>query len=178
MALRQLGARLGPRLLHSSAAAQGVGIPERKTINASIGLYEGAWGGQSNPLPALLPALRRLSALPCPSAGLQRSGSDLQPREYATSQKEAPKDLAGVLDESANTLFLTELWRGLALTLKVFFEPKVTVGQRGWQAGSAGSAAGQRLPQVVPAGGGLPPTLPLNSLLLCCRSTILLRRAP
>jgi hypothetical protein len=32
-----------------------------------------------------------------------------------------------VLDASANTLFLTELWRGLALTLKVFFEQPVTV---------------------------------------------------
>lgn len=47
------------------------------------------------------------------------------------SQKEAPKDLAGVLDESANTLFLTELWRGLVLTLKVFFEQPVTVGGAG-----------------------------------------------
>lgn len=32
-----------------------------------------------------------------------------------------------MLDASANTLFLTELWRGLALTLKVFFEQPVTV---------------------------------------------------
>lgn len=48
-------------------------------------------------------------------------------REFMTSQREAPKDLSGVLDESAQTLFLTELWRGLGLTLKVFFEPKVTV---------------------------------------------------
>ncbi len=38
--------------------------------------------------------------------------------------------MAGVLDESANTLFLTELWRGLALTLKVFFERPVTVSMR------------------------------------------------
>ena len=32
-----------------------------------------------------------------------------------------------MLDESSQTLFLTELWRGLAMTLKVFFEPKVTI---------------------------------------------------
>ena len=32
-----------------------------------------------------------------------------------------------VLDESAQTLFLTEMARGLLLTLKTFFEPKVTV---------------------------------------------------
>lgn len=38
-----------------------------------------------------------------------------------------PRPHPGVLDESANTLFLTELWRGLAMTLKCFFEPPVTV---------------------------------------------------
>ena len=43
------------------------------------------------------------------------------------AQREVPKDLAGVLDESANTLFLTEMWRGLNLTLKAFFDKKVTV---------------------------------------------------
>ena len=32
-----------------------------------------------------------------------------------------------VLDESANTLFLTEMFRGLSLTLKAFFDKKVTV---------------------------------------------------
>ena len=32
-----------------------------------------------------------------------------------------------VLDESAQTLFLTEMWRGLSYTLKSFFDPKVTV---------------------------------------------------
>lgn len=38
-----------------------------------------------------------------------------------------PRDFASVLDESAQTLFLSDLVRGLALTLKVFFEPKVTI---------------------------------------------------
>ena len=33
-----------------------------------------------------------------------------------------------MLDESAQTLFLTELFRGLNYTLKSFFDPKVTVG--------------------------------------------------
>ena len=32
-----------------------------------------------------------------------------------------------VLDESANILFLSELWRGLSITLKAFFDKKVTV---------------------------------------------------
>lgn len=43
------------------------------------------------------------------------------------SQRAAPKDWAGVLDESAQTLFLTEMWRGLGYTLKSFFDPKVTI---------------------------------------------------
>lgn len=32
-----------------------------------------------------------------------------------------------MLDESAQTLFLTEMFRGLNYTLKSFFDPKVTV---------------------------------------------------
>ena len=43
------------------------------------------------------------------------------------AQREVPKDLSGVLDESAQTLFLTEMFRGLNLTLKAFFDKKVTV---------------------------------------------------
>ena len=57
-------------------------------------------------------------------------------REFLTSQREPPKDLAGVLDESAQTLFLTELWRGLALTMKVFWEPKVTINCECCRAGA------------------------------------------
>ena len=43
------------------------------------------------------------------------------------TQREVPKDMASVLDESAQTLFLTEMMRGLNLTLKAFFDEKVTV---------------------------------------------------
>ncbi len=32
-----------------------------------------------------------------------------------------------VLDDSANALFVTEIFRGMAYTLKAFFDPKVTV---------------------------------------------------
>ena len=35
-----------------------------------------------------------------------------------------------VLDNSAQILFLTEMFRGMSLTLKYFFEPKVTVSER------------------------------------------------
>ncbi|GAB4821101.1 hypothetical protein N2152v2_008147 [Parachlorella kessleri] len=103
--LQQIAGRVAPRLLaapplsfvslingfHTSPAAQGVGIPERK-------------------LDSLDPEQPAMSE-----------------QEFQTSQREPPKDLAGMLDESAQTLFLTELWRGLALTMKVFWEPKVTI---------------------------------------------------
>jgi hypothetical protein len=39
---------------------------------------------------------------------------------------------SAVLDNSAQTLFLTEMFRGMSLTLKYFFEKKVTV-RRGEQ---------------------------------------------
>jgi len=35
--------------------------------------------------------------------------------------------VAAVIDESSQTLFLTEMFRGLNLTLKAFFDRKVTV---------------------------------------------------
>lgn len=208
--LKQLSSRLAPRLLlqgelaafHTSTAAYGVGIPERKQSQQSLGLHEGEGGrgrlscsslsdrcifSQSGNLedivllsgaaehPSTLPSLppppllttaadsRNAPPVCLPSslsAGLQRSGADLSPKEYATSQREAPKDLAGVLDESANTLFLTELWRGLALTLKIFFEPPVTV--RGT---AAAYGNGQWQPFYTEAPCGLPLiTLPLTTL--------------
>lgn len=36
---------------------------------------------------------------------------------------------APVIDESSQTLFLTEMFRGLNLTLKAFFDRKVTVSE-------------------------------------------------
>ncbi|PIA59137.1 hypothetical protein AQUCO_00400178v1 [Aquilegia coerulea] len=41
--------------------------------------------------------------------------------------KEISKDWSSVFDRTINTLFLTEMVRGLMLTLKYFFEPKVTI---------------------------------------------------
>mmetsp|Transcript_3951 Transcript_3951/g.6771 ORF Transcript_3951/g.6771 Transcript_3951/m.6771 type:complete len:251 (-) Transcript_3951:117-869(-) len=46
---------------------------------------------------------------------------------YSPSDKEVPRDLAGVLDASAQTLFVTELMRGMSLALKYFFTKKVTL---------------------------------------------------
>ncbi|KAI9396576.1 hypothetical protein POPTR_004G154900v4 [Populus trichocarpa] len=41
--------------------------------------------------------------------------------------KEISKDWSSVFERSINTLFLTEMVRGLSLTLKYFFEKKVTI---------------------------------------------------
>ena len=43
------------------------------------------------------------------------------------SAREAPSDVAGVLDQSAQILFLSEMTRGMALALKYFFTKKVTI---------------------------------------------------
>ena len=48
-------------------------------------------------------------------------------RARELAEKRAPTDLAGVLDASAKTLVLTELLRGMSLTLKYFFDKKVTI---------------------------------------------------
>uniref|UniRef100_A0A7S3E3Y7 4Fe-4S ferredoxin-type domain-containing protein n=1 Tax=Chloropicon laureae TaxID=464258 RepID=A0A7S3E3Y7_9CHLO len=46
---------------------------------------------------------------------------------YNPSDKEVPRDIAGVLDASAQTLFITEIARGMSLALKYFFTKKVTL---------------------------------------------------
>ena len=84
--LRQLGARLAPRLLqtesaaglkelscslHSSAAAQGVGIPERKADNEFLGLYEGELRPlniPAGPGSAAAAVGHAQAGLPCPRA--------------------------------------------------------------------------------------------------------------
>ncbi|KAL6766583.1 NUO8 [Auxenochlorella protothecoides x Auxenochlorella symbiontica] len=105
--LRQLGSRLVPRA--APACASGCG-----------GAFHSASAACGVGLPAT-PNPERLD-----ESGIGGTAG-LSSKEFATSQREAPRDLAGVLDESSQTLFLTELWRGLAMTLKVFFEPKVTI---------------------------------------------------
>jgi hypothetical protein len=37
---------------------------------------------------------------------------------------------SAVLDDSANALFMTEIVRGMAYTIKAYFDPKVTVSSR------------------------------------------------
>ncbi|CAL5377180.1 unnamed protein product [Camellia sinensis] len=56
--------------------------------------------------------------------GLLRTPDDEEREKLA---KEISKDWSSVFERSINTLFLTEMVRGLMLTLKYFFDPKVTI---------------------------------------------------
>lgn len=56
------------------------------------------------------------------SAPSQAEGYQARP-----SDRPAPTTYAGLLEENANTLFLTDVARGLSLTFKTFFDEKVTI---------------------------------------------------
>ncbi|KAL6514564.1 hypothetical protein OROGR_020143 [Orobanche gracilis] len=53
--------------------------------------------------------------------------TDKEDDEREKLAKEISKDWNSVFERSINTLFLTEMVRGLMLTLRYFFEPKVTI---------------------------------------------------
>ncbi|CAK9212371.1 unnamed protein product [Sphagnum troendelagicum] len=65
------------------------------------------------------------------SSGVQRltsvapKGGENDPLEVALTKDS--KNWSAVLDHSVNTLFLTEMMRGMGLTLKYFFDKKVTI---------------------------------------------------
>jgi len=73
--------------------------------------------------------------LPCTTRSFSKQNYDELVREEdwttpkfdPATDRTVPKDWAGVLDENANTLFLTEMLRGMGLALKVFFDTPVTI---------------------------------------------------
>lgn len=71
----------------------------------------------------VVPAVLRST---CGSSHGFASGPNEQ-RDLQYAQRGPPKDMAGVLDQTAQTLFLTEMMRGLGLTLRAFFDKKVTL---------------------------------------------------
>ena len=85
--------------------------------------------------------LSMLAAATRPGSGLlpgllTRAGTSLfhstpvgqrEPYQPAAFERPAPKNFTGLLEENANTLFLTDVARGLSLTLKTFFDEKVTI---------------------------------------------------
>ena len=78
----------------------------------------------SSVAPALGPALATH-----PAHALFHSTADASeaPPRLEATDRPAPKTFNGLLEENANTLFLTDMFRGLSLTLKTFFDEKVTI---------------------------------------------------
>ncbi|KAK9819741.1 hypothetical protein WJX72_001815 [[Myrmecia] bisecta] len=74
-----------------------------------------------------LPSRLQIAAWRGAQCGFATQPAQEQEAPELPTQREAPKNLAGVLDESAQTLFMTEMARGLSLTLKAFFDKKVTI---------------------------------------------------
>jgi len=107
MALRQVTRRLVASAIPAPGAAPPLGYSDTVTGFAA----------------ACAPASARLmSAKP-----YHETHTYAKPSVGVNSDKELPKDLASVLDENAQTLFITELLRGMSYVLKVFFEPKATI---------------------------------------------------
>ncbi|KAK7280689.1 hypothetical protein RJT34_25756 [Clitoria ternatea] len=63
----------------------------------------------------------------CLRLSAQSFSTKREDEEREQLAKEISKDWSSVFERSINTLFLTELVRGLMLTLKYFFETKVTI---------------------------------------------------
>jgi hypothetical protein len=78
--------------------------------------------------PALRPAAACAAAANPPRKPLRPAPG---PEPLADARCAAP---SAVLDDSASSLFVTEVFRGMAYTLKAFFDPKVTVSGRGGHA--------------------------------------------
>mmetsp|Transcript_11712 Transcript_11712/g.38489 ORF Transcript_11712/g.38489 Transcript_11712/m.38489 type:complete len:217 (+) Transcript_11712:2195-2845(+) len=69
--------------------------------------------------------------LPLPAAATQASAFHTTPfhadKSKQLSQADMPQSPAAVLDASMQTLFITEMFRGMSLALRYFFEKKVTI---------------------------------------------------
>eukprot|EP00873_Tetraselmis_striata_P005941 jgi/Tetstr1/426205/TSEL_016530.t1 len=107
MALRQATRRLAATVLSAPEAT------------APLGSLPGVAGLAAASAPA---SARLMSSKP-----YQETHTYAKPSVGVNSDKELPKDLASVLDENAQTLFITEMLRGMSYVLKVFFEPKATI---------------------------------------------------
>lgn len=68
---------------------------------------------------------RAVAGAYCSTHAIHTSPHSAAPSQSAVD--EYSKDWSTVLDKSMNTLFLTELFRGMSLTLKYFFDKKVTI---------------------------------------------------
>ncbi|MCE3216144.1 hypothetical protein HAX54_005075 [Datura stramonium] len=98
-------------------------ILARKSLSAlrsrQLVLAGQAWQGTNTPNGTLI-ATRSFSTK-------HSFSTDKDDEEREQLAKELSKDWNSVFERSINTLFLTEMVRGLMLTLKYFFEKKVTI---------------------------------------------------
>lgn len=78
-------------------------------------------------LPSSFACSIHTSSVPGDTQQAIKDGEPVKSTGSVFTQRGVPKDWAGVLDESSQILFLTEMWRGLGYTLKSFFDPKVTI---------------------------------------------------
>ena len=67
------------------------------------------------------------SCITSDACGLHTSSRIQANFQPTPSDRPIPTTFAGLLEENANTLFLTDVFRGLSLTVKTFFDEKVTI---------------------------------------------------
>lgn len=103
---------------------------EQAAMLARTQAVRSLWAGLETALTARAPVAPAASEALCrrgfaSSAPAPKKAEDAYVRP--PSDKEVPRDIVGILDASAQTLFITELARGMSLALKYFFTKKVTV---------------------------------------------------
>ena len=72
--------------------------------------------------------------------------------EGMPTERPVPKTFAGLLEENANTLFLTDIARGLQLTLRTFFDEKVTINYPFEKGALSGRFRGEHALRRYPTG--------------------------
>lgn len=83
------------------------------------------------------------AAPPCHGRPAQSPSPPPTPTLRPPTLPSRPPARPPVLDDSANALFVTEIFRGMALTLKAFFDPKVTVRGAHARPGASGGKGGE-----------------------------------
>ncbi|KAL6517296.1 hypothetical protein OROMI_032997 [Orobanche minor] len=111
------------RVLAFPSLPRGLSEHERRELNLILHARAGASGRQAlrDPTSTGVICCKRMFSTK------HSFSNDKDDEEREKLVKEMSKDWNSVFEQSINTLFLTEMVRGLMLTLKYFFEPKVTI---------------------------------------------------
>ena len=107
-------------------------LSSHASASSSTSSASSAWSGGSSA--SLCAIARSFSSSSSARQNQETAKNDQKTHEIVTpeqtkalSDKPVATDLTSIVDASANTLFLTELFRGMSLTLKYFFDTKVTI---------------------------------------------------